>query len=87
MTAIEPSAEAPGRRVDAHGAIAVLNAADDIVIVAHVFPDADTIGAGLALAQALERLGKRVAVSFARPSALPDSLRSLPRGHLLAPPD
>ncbi|MFN8069573.1 MAG: bifunctional oligoribonuclease/PAP phosphatase NrnA [Mycolicibacterium insubricum] len=87
MTAIEPSAEAPGRRVDAHGAIAVLNAADDIVIVAHVFPDADTIGAGLALAQALERLGKRVAVSFARPSALPDSLRSLPGGHLLAPPD
>ena len=26
-------------------------------------------------------------MSFARPSALPDSLRSLPGGHLLAPPD
>lgn len=89
VTAVNPSAEpmARGVRVDAHGAIEVLKGADDIVIAAHVFPDADTIGAGLALAQVLERLGKRVAVSFARPSVLPESLRSLPGGHLLVPPE
>lgn len=89
MTTVDPSAESltVGARVDARGAAAVLAAANDIVIVAHVFPDADTIGAGLALAQVLDRLGKRVTVSFARPSALPESLRSLPGGHLLVAPD
>ncbi|PIB73259.1 bifunctional oligoribonuclease/PAP phosphatase NrnA [Mycolicibacterium brumae] len=80
VTAIEP-------RTDAHAAIGALTGADDIVIVAHVFPDADTIGAGLALAQVLDRLGKRVCVSFARPPALPESLCSLPGGRLLSAPD
>lgn len=53
----------------------------------HVFPDADTIGAGLALALVLERTGKEVEVSFAEPEKLPDSLHSLPGGHLLVAPD
>ncbi|OBF26958.1 bifunctional oligoribonuclease/PAP phosphatase NrnA [Mycobacterium sp. ACS4331] len=89
MTAIDPKTEpaAVGRRVDARAAAAVLDAAQRIVVVAHVFPDADTIGAGLALAQALERVGKDVAVSFAAPAALPESLQSLPGGHLLVPPN
>nr|ABP46507.1 phosphoesterase, RecJ domain protein [Mycolicibacterium gilvum PYR-GCK] len=55
-------------------------------IVCHVFPDADTIGAGLALALVLDEAGKSVEVSFAEPDTLPDSLRSLPGGHLLVPP-
>lgn len=55
-------------------------------IVCHVFPDADTIGAGLALALVLEQSGKAVQVSFAEPEELPESLRSLPGGHLLVPP-
>ncbi len=89
MTAIDPKTEPAvvGRRVDARGAAAVLDAAQRIVVVAHVFPDADTIGAGLALAQVLERVGKDVAVSFAAPATLPESLQSLPGGHLLAPPN
>lgn len=84
MTATEPRTES---RIDASAAIDTLNSAEDVVIVAHVFPDADTIGAGLALAQVLDRLGKRVCVSFARPPALPESLCSLPGGRLLTAPD
>ncbi len=90
MTTIEPTADTAlvGTRVDAGGAAALLGRADTVVIVAHVFPDADTIGAGLGLALVLERLGKTVQVSFAEPAQLPESLQSLPGGHLLvAPPD
>ena len=68
------------------GAVAVLSAARTVLVVCHVFPDADTIGAGLALAQVLDRIGKDVEVSFAAPAALPDSLQTLPGGHLLVAP-
>lgn len=89
MTAIEPTADAApvGTRVDAHGAAEVLSRAETVVIVAHVYPDADTIGAGLALAQVLARLGKTVQVSFAAPARLPDSLQTLPGGQLLVAPE
>lgn len=89
MTAIDPMTEKAsiGSRVDAGGAAAVLSRAETIVIVAHVYPDADTIGAGLALAQVLEQADKSVAVSFAAPAVLPESLQSLPGGDLLAPPE
>ncbi len=88
MTTIEPTADTAlvGTRVDAGGAAALLGRADTVVIVAHVFPDADTIGAGLGLALVLERLGKSVQVSFAEPAQLPESLQSLPGGHLLVAP-
>ena len=90
MTAIEPEAElAPltGTRVDAVSAAAVLSAAETIGVICHVNPDADTVGAGLALATVLDRSGKQVEVSFAAPEMLPDSLRSLPGCHLLVSPD
>lgn len=88
VTAIDPKTEQVlvGRRVDADGAVEVLSHAQAVVVVCHVYPDADTIGAGLALAQVLEDLGKTVQVSFAAPSVLPDSLRTLPGGHLLVEP-
>jgi phosphoesterase RecJ-like protein len=88
VTAIDPKTEQDliGRRVDADGAIEVLSNAHTVVIVCHVFPDADTIGAGLALAQVLDDLGKDVCVSFAAPATLPDSLRTLPGGRLLVSP-
>jgi len=35
----------------------------------------------------LDKCGKRVEVSFAAPATLPESLRSLPGGHLLVSPD
>lgn len=89
MTAIEPTADTAlvGTRVDARGAADVLDRAETIVVVAHVYPDADTIGAGLALAQVLEQADKDVVVSFAAPAVLPESLQSLPGGHLLARPE
>ncbi|MDF2822911.1 MAG: nrnA [Mycobacterium sp.] len=89
VTAIDPKTEQVlvGRRVDADGAVEVLSHARTVVVVCHVYPDADTIGAGLALAQVLERLGKTVHVSFAAPATLPDSLQTLPGGHLLVDPD
>lgn len=77
---------AGARAVDAFGAAELLAEADSVSIVCHVFPDADTIGAGLALALVLEQSGKAVQVSFAEPDELPESLRSLPGGHLLVPP-
>jgi bifunctional oligoribonuclease and PAP phosphatase NrnA len=74
------------RRVDAVGAAEVLSAAATVAVVCHVYPDADTIGAGLALALELDRCDKAVEVSFAAPAELPQSLRSLPGGHLLVDP-
>lgn len=87
MTAIDPTTEALDGRVDARGAAALLARASRVAVVCHVFPDADTIGAGLAVALVLERSGKSVQVSFAEPAELPESLQSLPGGHLLVTPD
>ncbi|MGU3500318.1 DHH family phosphoesterase [Mycobacterium sp. C31M] len=89
MTAIDPMTDTAsvGTRVDAGGAADVLVRAVSIVVVAHVYPDADTIGAGLALAQVAAAAGKQVQVSFAAPDALPESLATLPGGHLLVAPD
>lgn len=92
MTTIDPKTEraaAPpaGARVDALGAVELLSGAATIGVVCHVHPDADTIGAGLALALVLDKCGKQVEVSFAAPATLPESLASLPGCHLLVSPD
>ncbi|OBA82536.1 phosphoesterase [Mycobacterium sp. 1164966.3] len=92
MTAIDPKTELPGTgvaggRVDALGAVELLAAAQTVAVICHVHPDADTIGAGLALALVLDKCGKEVEVSFAAPATLPESLRSLPGRHLLVGPD
>ncbi|RDH74862.1 bifunctional oligoribonuclease/PAP phosphatase NrnA [Mycolicibacterium moriokaense] len=88
MTAIDPKTDADltGQRVDVDGAVALLDAARSVSVVCHVYPDADTVGAGLALALVLDQLGKDVEVSFAAPDRLPESLQTLPGGHLLIPP-
>jgi bifunctional oligoribonuclease and PAP phosphatase NrnA len=78
---------ATARRVDAFGAAELLSTAATIGVVCHVYPDADTIGAGLGLAAVLDHLGKAVQVSFAAPAVLPDSLQSLPGSGLLVDPD
>jgi len=89
VTATEQTTDAlvTGVRVDALAAAELLSAVDSVSVVCHVFPDADTIGAGLALALVLDRAGKDVEVSFAEPERLPDSLQSLPGGHLLVAPE
>jgi phosphoesterase RecJ-like protein len=75
-----------GERVDARAAAELLASSTTISVVCHVYPDADTIGAGLALALVLDHAGKSVEVSFAAPAELPESLQSLPGGHLLVDP-
>lgn len=75
-----------GRRVDAAGAVELLAGASTLAVICHVHPDADTIGAGLALASVLRRRGQAVQVAFARPAVLPQSLQSLPGGDLLVSP-
>jgi bifunctional oligoribonuclease and PAP phosphatase NrnA len=92
VTAIDPKTDLPrppsaGARVDARGAAELLSGAATIAVVAHVHPDADSIGAGLALALVLDKCGKRVEVSFAAPATLPESLASLPGCHLLVRPE
>jgi phosphoesterase RecJ-like protein len=89
VTAIEPTTEIrrSSLRVDARGAADLLIAAETIGIVCHVYPDADTIGAGLALALVLAQAGKDVQVAFAAPAELPESLQTLPGGHLLVAPE
>jgi len=88
VTAIDLTTEITrvGRRVDAKGAAEVLAAARSVSVICHVHPDADSVGAGLALALILEREGIHVRVSFATPSTLPESLATLPGGHLLVKP-
>jgi phosphoesterase RecJ-like protein len=89
VTTTDPRAEVAltGARVDAHGAAELCAAARSIVVVCHVYPDADTIGAGLALAQVAAGSGIDVQVVFATPAELPQSLRSLPGVDLLVAPD
>lgn len=88
MTTIDSTTEitSAGRRVDVLEAVEVLTGATSVGILCHVHPDADTIGAGLALAIVLARDGVDVQVSFATPGVLPESLRSLPGGELLVAP-
>lgn len=89
MTTTNATTEAAvaGRRVDAAAAAELLSAATTIGVVCHVHPDADTIGAGLALGIVLDQSGKAVEVGFAAPAALPQSLQSLPGGRLLVNPE
>jgi len=52
------------------------------VMVSHVKPDGDTLGAGLALGIALKRLGKRVA--YFQQDSVPRNLRFLPDAELVS---
>jgi bifunctional oligoribonuclease and PAP phosphatase NrnA len=67
-------------------AVDLLNSARDAVLIAHINPDADTIGSALALGMVLRRRGVRVAVSFAEPAEVPASLADLDTEGLLVPP-
>jgi phosphoesterase RecJ-like protein len=86
MTAIDTPEARIGTRVDAEAAAKALDAASTVSIICHVHPDADSVGAGLALALVLDREGVDVQVSFASPDRLPESLRLLPGCQFLVPP-
>lgn len=57
-----------------------------VTILCHVRPDADTIGSGLALGLALDRLGLDVEVAHPGPESLPAALAGLPGHKLLVSP-
>jgi phosphoesterase RecJ-like protein len=89
-------ARLPGRRDgDAAGsgalaeafaeAAALLRAAGEVTLLAHVQPDADALGSALALGLALRRGGATVRVSFAEPDRVPESLRDLDTAGLVVP--
>lgn len=86
MSAVPIETGAVGARVDEDGAVALLAKASRVVIICHVHPDADTVGSGLALGQALVAKGVDVQVSFGEPAAPPESVGTLPGAHLLVRP-
>ncbi len=55
----------------------LLAGAADVTLIAHVQPDADSLGSALALGIALRRRGATVRVSFASPDAVPETLLPL----------
>lgn len=71
-------------------AVALIEAADQIVLACHVSPDGDALGSMLALAQALTAVGKRCQASFGdacgEPFTVPATLRFLPGQDLLVEP-
>jgi len=62
-----------------------IEARDFIAVVAHVSPDGDTLGSGLTLVRALEKLGKRAALVSADP--VPHMYQFLPGVDRVHPPD
>lgn len=71
---------------DVAAAVALLTGARDVTLLAHVQPDADSLGSALALGTALRRRGARVRVSFATPDRMPETLRPLDVLGLVVPP-
>jgi bifunctional oligoribonuclease and PAP phosphatase NrnA len=63
----------------------VIAAADALAITCHVSPDGDALGSALGLAHAARRAGKEAVVSFGSPFVVPDSMRFLDTGPLVAP--
>lgn len=73
--------ESSPRIASAAEVVAELRRRSAFVMVSHVKPDGDTLGAGLALGIALKRLGKRVA--YFQQDAVPRNLRFLPESELV----
>jgi phosphoesterase RecJ-like protein len=74
--------ESTPRVASSQEVVAELRRRSAVVMVSHVKPDGDTLGAGLALGIALKRLGKRVA--YFQQDAVPRNLRFLPESELVA---
>jgi phosphoesterase RecJ-like protein len=68
-------------------AAALLVRARDVTLLAHVNPDADSLGSALALGIALRRHGATVRVSFASPARAPETLVPLDVLGLVVAPD
>src|ERR1700753_4074429 len=62
--------------------VAELRRRSSVMVVSHVKPDGDTLGAGLALGMALKSLGKRV--GYFQQDPVPRNLRFLPDTQFVA---
>ena len=67
-------------------AAALLAGAREVTLLAHVNPDADSLGSALALGIAMHRRGATVRVSFATPERMPETLAPLDVLGLVVPP-
>lgn len=67
--------------------VGLLDRAREVVLLAHVNPDADALGSALALGLALHRRGVAVQVSFGAPERAAESLRDLDVAGLVVPAD
>src|SRR3954452_10622102 len=76
---------AGSRPVDLGEAVGLLTTARQVVLLAHVNPDADALGSALALGLALHRRGAHVQVSFGAPEHPAESLRDLDVAGLVVP--
>ncbi len=72
-----PNNDLNTHKYDFSEVIAALEKHENILIVGHVSPDADTLGSALTMLQALEKLGKKVEVAYQ--DDLPPNLMFLPR--------
>ncbi|HYL27252.1 MAG TPA: DHH family phosphoesterase [Candidatus Nitrosotalea sp.] len=74
--------ESTPRVASAHEVAAELRRRNAFVMVSHVKPDGDTLGAGLALGLALKKVGKRIA--YFQQDPVPRNLRFLPDAELVS---
>ena len=58
-----------------------------IAVIAHVNPDADAIGSGLAVVHIAHLMGKEAWLSFARPNRTPETLQLLPGAESIVRPN
>jgi phosphoesterase RecJ-like protein len=86
-TGIAPQTASPNVTDGIDEAAALLAAAQDVTLVAHVQPDADALGSALALGLALHQRGTTVRVSFGSPEQTPESLRGLDVAGLIVKPE
>jgi len=69
-------------------AVSATNSAKSVLLIAHITPDADALGSALALAMAIESMGKKVQVSVGELGfKIPHSLEFLPRTDLIVAPE
>ena len=78
-----PAFFAPAATVGVAEVAAELAHIDSAVLLAHVHPDADSLGGALALGLALQRRGVDVTVAFDSPDHIPHSLQELPGQQLI----
>lgn len=69
-------------------AVAAINDATRVLLIAHVTPDADALGSAIALGIAIKQLNKEVVVSVGEPGfGIPETLDFLPGAELIVSPE